>query len=247
MAGQLTVRNANWLSHLGGWQRGREGWQSTWEHLYAIWSEKLWAEEFDSWSEFCDAEVAEYSPAHIYRMMKHVAPNERAPRYTLPEMPERHTRELKLLPAHQRKAAYNEAARASGGDAPKLPALEVAVSRRRGGPGEAPPLCDAKGLKVDERFREVFEAASQFDVLLREIAHIKGEVKALVESAAGGVLAKHRQQIEQDRQNLLRAVKFAKPYACCPYCGGRMKECKACEGRGWVTQEVYDTSPANAE
>lgn len=215
--------------------------------LDVIRNRRLWRVNFDTWGDYCESKGK--TRQHFNRVIQHLEMKQitqkRAGRGQLPGMPERHFRAIKRLPQGEQAEAYAEATRAAGGDKPTQPQVDASVNRRLGLDEGEVQLVDGRGLKADEKFSEVFIAASRFDVLLRSIAHIKGEVEAIIKSAAGAVLAKQHQSIENDRKNMLRALKFAKPYATCPYCGGAGRDdCKACDGRGWVTKEVYDASPA---
>ena len=65
--------------------------------------------------------------------------------------------------------------------------------------------------------------------------------------SAGRKLCKSRQQSATDIGNVKNALKFSAPYAICPYCWAKKKQCEACEGSGWVSKDIYDQSPVAKE
>ena len=235
-----------WHFRRGNVQRKNEAVRGWLDDLWIIKTQRLWREDFASWEDYVETDLGK-SRSYVHRLFRQQAARRKdAGQDELPGMPERHSRALEKLPdLDTRREAYAEATRAADGEQPELPHVEQAVARRLGQDVGEVKLTDGLGLRVDEKFRDVFIAAARFNSLSRSIASIKGEIEAIIKTPAGAVLETQRQSIDRDRKNMLRALKFAKPYASCPYCGGAgRKDCKACDGRGWVTKEVFDTSPA---
>ncbi len=110
---------------------------------------------------------------------------------------------------------------------------------------EPAAVLDERGEPVtEERFQRIFAHSARFGSIMSALANLKTEIKELDEMPAGEVLHEQIQSIERDRRNMYAAVKFAKPWAVCPYCGGSAShsQCGGCKGRGWVTKEVFDQS-----
>ncbi len=108
-------------------------------------------------------------------------------------------------------------------------------------------VLDARGEPVtQERFQRIFAHSARFGAIMSALKSIKAQLSELDEMPAGEVLHQQIKAIERDRRNIYAAVKFSKPWAVCPYCGGSAShsECGGCKGRGWVTKEVFDQSPA---
>lgn len=216
---------------------------------------KLWQLDYATWEEFCDKclgktvrQIQQLSADN--RFLEVLSTKTRGttpPNAQLAHIPQDGIKALRRLPGSEHVEALAEASRAAGDKAPTGPQIKAAVDRRLGGTAAAPPITDARGSPVtDPKFREVFEHGAKFMVFGRHVAAIKGMLREILEGPAGNVLAEQRQDIERDRQNILSAIKFSRPYAICPYCGGRQEKCQGCKGRGWVTKEAFDQSPAKA-
>lgn len=75
----------------------------------------------------------------------------------------------------------------------------------------------------------------------RRLAAIRREILALPSDGLGRAL--HRQQVERAFKDLAAALKFAEPYAACPFHPANDSGCRACQGSRWVTKAVHDALP----
>lgn len=223
------------------------------------WKRSLWQISYDSVEEYCEKELGR----DVRQIQQILADNRfldvlrarigRAPQAndTLPtstNLSQHAIRQLRRLPGSEHLGTLAEATELAGGHTPQAKHVKAATDRRLGGTAAAPPVTDARGSPVtDPKFREVFTHGAKFLVFGRHVAAIKGMLREILEGPAGSVLAEQRQDIERDRQNILSAIKFSRPYAVCPYCGGNRDDCTGCKGRGWVTKEAWDQSPAKAD
>jgi len=92
--------------------------------------------------------------------------------------------------------------------------------------------------------------ATPFDVALSSLKQVMGAIHALCgdgngrkPSKAGHFLRKQRQELEGHVDELRRAFRFAKPYNVCPYCLAKQDECRACDGMGFVGEDVFRQAP----
>lgn len=227
LAGQS--RNEQYQYHLQGARNSREGMEkwaehaSTWcEHQIEIRDRRLWEEEFDSYTAYCTVEC-QLSPSYVSRkLLAYLMPGDDSERV------KRETRRLE-----------------NAGEPAAEPAGEP-INESAGLPDIAAVL-DARGVPVtEERFQRIFAHSDRFGSIMRSLKSLKKEISDLDSMPAGEVLHEQIQAIERDRRNIYSAVKFSKPWAVCPYCGGSAShsECGGCKGRGWVTKEVFDQSPA---
>lgn len=241
-------RHNDWLFHLIGWREKREHFYGAAEHLWEIKRQELWREVYDTWQDFV-AEEVDLSRQHVHRLFQMIEtkklPQGRTGKDQLPGMPERHARELQRLVPEARVSALADAVEAAGPNkAPTLQQVKDAVGAKLTHHAKPPQTDSTRPLK-EGKFSEVFKASAVFDALALSLKMFRTEITRLIESPAGAVLEKQRQEIERDRVNILNALKFSKPHAACPYCGGSGRDnCDGCEGRGWVTKTVYDSSPA---
>lgn len=85
------------------------------------------------------------------------------------------------------------------------------------------------------------EGADQFVTLFRKVSALNREIQDLAATPLGGAI--RHQQIDIDLNNVGRAIKFAAPYRDCPNTPNCKNGCAQCQGRGWVTKEVWDRIP----
>jgi hypothetical protein len=131
--------------------------------------------------------------------------------------------------------------------ASKLPKAKMANAVATGKLPAAPKsgkVVDALDHKVPEHLVPVFENANKFDkamtlctTLTKAINELRDDQEIGVVFAGRGVAA----QALKDVENVRHALKFAKPYAVCPYC--KAKGCNACCETGWVGEGVYRSAP----
>jgi hypothetical protein len=122
--------------------------------------------------------------------------------------------------------------------------------------GHAPAvvLVDELNVPLSEEMVAVWEAAGEFDSLVRDLRKIQGRVHDLAASPAGRVYAESLSSKGKDENSIKRRcrhiddaisrLKWARPHSShCPYCheDGRIDpKCIACGGQGWVTRSAFD-------
>jgi len=109
----------------------------------------------------------------------------------------------------------------------------------------APPkvVRDGAGNAVkDKAVKEALKQVEQFDHLIGLLATIKREVLELSKAPVGRAL--RVDHIELEIKNAIEAIKFAVPFAACPYTTCGTSGCKACAGSRWVTKDVWNNIPS---
>lgn len=118
-----------------------------------------------------------------------------------------------------------------------LTAATAELKKRKAGES---PAKDRAGKAVPEHLRAVFtEGDDRFEALRKLVQEMERQWKGLVED--GLCVHSRDQEMQAHIANLKAWVKFTRPHATCPYCGG--KKCDACRKTGWVALGVYDAAP----
>lgn len=122
---------------------------------------------------------------------------------------------------------------------------------------EAPkPVMDAEGHEVPESCLEAFANLERFKALdsqmrelqkaIDELSRLPGgenlKVRLTPTGAEGKTVNKHASLNE-----LKRDIKFTRPHSVCPWCQGKGKNCKACNGRAWVEKMTWDNADADTK
>jgi hypothetical protein len=97
---------------------------------------------------------------------------------------------------------------------------------------------------VSPRFHEVFTRAVEYDAAMALARQAKKAAEALAADQQIGHHL-HPQEIAAYLDNAVSALKFAKPYAVCSYCGG--KGCQACRQSGYLGRDVFKQAPKREE
>jgi hypothetical protein len=84
---------------------------------------------------------------------------------------------------------------------------------------------------------------SFFSDMVNKLHAIKREILRHAEDPSGARIRVNT--IETDFKNIVAAVKFATPFAQCPYRSCKTRGCDACKGTRWVTEEVWNNIPKN--
>lgn len=110
-----------------------------------------------------------------------------------------------------------------------------------------PPKPDAEVLDgnnkpVPPKFRPIFSRRHE---LLELEQQLQAVAKKLTDNQNDQLYTFiHAQGTVADIDNAKRAIRFAKPFAVCPYCKGGGKSCKACKGQGWLPKPIFQQAPA---
>ncbi len=149
-----------------------------------------------------------------------------------------------------------ETVRDAGKKSGKKGAVTVRSTSTEGSPAAAgtatPPIEDPPALldmtkrtvrpeaKQFARIQEAMGRASEFTQRMTTISKLKTEVSKLAkEDPVWGHVTVSAFQLECE--NVRRHIRFARPYAVCPYCDG--EGCKSCYKQGWVTELVWKSAP----
>jgi hypothetical protein len=101
---------------------------------------------------------------------------------------------------------------------------------------------DGAGNTVPEKeVKEALKSRDVFENLCGTLHAIKREIMDLAKKPEGRAL--RVDQIELELKNAVEAVRFAMPFATCPYTTCKKSGCKACNGSRWVTRNVWDNIP----
>lgn len=108
--------------------------------------------------------------------------------------------------------------------------------------GALAAVIDGRGEPVtDPRLQPAFSAVGSFDLAKNLLGRLKTALDEIVAGAGGAFLQGELQDAERHRKDVLAILKFARPYATCPYCQG--EGCSGCHKLGWTTQPAYENAP----
>ena len=101
---------------------------------------------------------------------------------------------------------------------------------------------DDLGAELPAKCRPDFARRDEVQSLMTQISEIK-TLALKAHKAKDPLFADlNPSAFQAECENVYRSLRALKPYATCPYCGG--KGCRACLSRGWVGEFVYAQSPA---
>jgi hypothetical protein len=114
-------------------------------------------------------------------------------------------------------------------------------------PVSAEPVKDEVGNPItDMEIISLFNRRRELENLARMVSDVKSAVMRSVDTKDELFAEFNITQMQADCNNVYRAIKFAIPYAVCPYCKGQgriTKACKACIGKGWVGKAKWTSAP----
>ncbi len=108
-------------------------------------------------------------------------------------------------------------------------------------PAATKPVKDGAGRVTREHaVVTALDEAPKFKAVANEIRAAKRNAIALAATPIGANI--RSQQVERDLENAAKGVLFGTPFAACPFPAATCDQgnCKACQGRRWVTKEVWD-------
>lgn len=109
-----------------------------------------------------------------------------------------------------------------------------------------PRPTDQEGVPLPDHLIPVFERRKDILEWKGDVESLWDRVKASIKSGDPFFRYVRFETFKTECSNLRRAIKFAMPYAVCPYCsgdGGVEKDCRACDGTGWVNESAWYSSP----
>ena len=117
-------------------------------------------------------------------------------------------------------------------------------SKTKGGdpaPSDAPAaeaITDRLGHPIEGKVAEAFSRRHEIQALMLAVSKVKSVVLKAIEAKDLLYADVNPSRFEAECNNAYHQLKAALPYAACPYC--RAAGCKACHGRGWVNEGVYE-------
>ena len=101
--------------------------------------------------------------------------------------------------------------------------------------------------EIDDLLVTSMAAASEIQGIRAMLTSIGKSLKEIGSKPGGEILEGARFRIEADLKNVDRELRFAKPYATCPYCMGKLPKiegCNGCNSTGWVNESVFKAAPS---
>ena len=100
---------------------------------------------------------------------------------------------------------------------------------------------DKTGRPIEGQVAEAFARRQEIQDLMTAVSKVKTAVLKAVEAKDPLFADLNPSRFEAEANSLHHQLRSAMPYAACPYC--RAAGCKACHGRGWVGEFVYERAP----
>ena len=110
-------------------------------------------------------------------------------------------------------------------------------------PAEPPAVKDQLGQTLGGNVAAAFGRRQEIQDLMTAVSRIKTAVLDACEREDPLYADIMASQFQADAMNLHRQLRATTPYAACPYC--RQTGCKACFGRGYVGEFVYEAAPSD--
>jgi len=105
----------------------------------------------------------------------------------------------------------------------------------------AEAITDRLGHPIEGKVAEAFSRRHEIQALMLAVSKVKSVVLKAIEAKDLLYADVNPSRFEAECNNAYHQLKAALPYAACPYC--RAAGCKACHGRGWVNEGVYERAP----
>ena len=101
---------------------------------------------------------------------------------------------------------------------------------------------DSTGRLIPEQALGAFETAKDIGKCCRFLDTIAQMIEVLATKPGGAGL--HCDSMVQTCKKLRKSLWQSRATNVCPYCAGKKKTCKACQGEGWVDATTYDQAPS---
>lgn len=116
---------------------------------------------------------------------------------------------------------------------------------------KAKPPTDKVGNVLPDKpsIREAFLRDSEITALMSAVSKLKGEIKKVATANPKDPIWSRFDigNAFADLDHVRALLKASRPHAICPYCKGGerggAKNCSACDGRGWMDEFAYSTTP----
>lgn len=124
---------------------------------------------------------------------------------------------------------------------------KVKKKRKQSEPRPDPPakMYDMLGKAVPESIIEIFSQADEIKYMIRQLSAMLKKLKDNQDYELYQYLKV--EPVEAQIKDVKRSLRFALPYAVCPYCFADEdnQNCKACNGTGWISEQIYRAVPSD--
>ena len=106
-------------------------------------------------------------------------------------------------------------------------------------------LLDSTGKQVPEHLVKFFERTNEFRQPIKQLNDMLKTVRKGIEGGDRIFKFIKIENLTAEIGNVKRIFRFGMPFSVCPYCGGdeNNKECRACDGCGFVNELTYRATP----
>jgi|TARA_Y100000310_G_scaffold13994_1_gene14250 hypothetical protein len=212
----------------------RDSWREAAMHLAAIKDQGAHRALKMPWSHFCEQKlgVTENWAGKLvrgHRLLVELTAEQKLP----PPVAEKATRLLKNVEPKKRKKVLAEAKRMADADQSKTVSAKHVTMALNKEPPKLPPDDTRDSLQLG------LDSEHLITDLQKRLVAIRKDVETLLEQPMGGFIDKQR--INGELRSAWETLKFGRPYAICPYCGG--DRCQSCRQLGWVPKPIWSASP----
>ncbi len=122
-------------------------------------------------------------------------------------------------------------------------AVKAAAAKVREGKVEPPSIESPfpESILVDDALSAVTKLKNILTQLLGDVGNDREG------DQCGFHMRPHRQEWPKQLDAMRFVLKHYRPYAVCPYCEGKAKGCRGCNGIGWVGQDTFDKAPKDMQ
>jgi hypothetical protein len=108
-------------------------------------------------------------------------------------------------------------------------------------------VLDSTAKQVPEHLVKYFKRANEYRQMIKQLNDMLKTVRKGKEASDLFYRYIKIENLTADINNVKRIFRFALPYSVCPYCGGdeNNKECRACDGCGFVNEMTYKATPGD--
>lgn len=105
---------------------------------------------------------------------------------------------------------------------------------------------DSVGQEVPANLAEIFSRTSEIRAYNKLVSDVFRHIKEAVEANDPLYANCKLEQLQSHLKNFRSTLRFAIPYAVCPYCGGDVNnaECRACNSNGFLGELQYQAVPS---
>ena len=217
---------------------GAKHWSTANGHLQEIKERRLWSLKSRTLNEYAEEHLG-ISPGRMRQMIRHgrmladlTGEGER--------LKERHAREVATLdkPQDQREAVARAEARAAAEGA-----TEVKQRHVNAAVAEVKDDLDRDKRPDVTALERAVEQEAPLIEMQRTLKSIVKMAEAVAQSPPGRWL--HMQSFAKHMDDAWAALKFARPYGMCPYCGG--DRCDKCRNSGWMPRNAWTAVPKDLQ